>query len=296
VTRKRRQTVPLTQFRLPAKTRKLPDIPFADGWEDEPTLPSHFSSSTAGYRAAHTAPETPTREHVSGLRTPIPAAYTPMPWNRAQRGAARRSKRGRQYDAGRQTGGLQPAQIRVGLAIASCLLVLLVAWIAVSASGIGLTLRAHPTPTAVVQATAQPTPTTQPSPTATTTPKPTATTDPQRHLNALAAADFRAVTLATFNDGSCSAGNSRTHFSSGQLIYANICTSGSASSTRMTVTIRQGGRVVRTMASNFAFAPGAHYYFYTTSGNLGSGSFELVVTATVEGQQGVARDIRFTIG
>jgi hypothetical protein len=111
----------------------------------------------------------------------------------------------------------------------------------------------------------------------------------------VAAADFRAVTLGTFNDGSCSAGNSRTHFSSGQLIYVNLCTSDSASSTRMTVTIRQAGRVVRTMTSNFAFAPGASYYFYTTSGNLGTGSFDLVVTATVEGQQGVARDIRFTI-
>src|SRR5262249_29472260 len=152
-----------------------------------------------------------------------------------------RERRGRRHN-----GGIQPSQIRIGLAIASCLLVLLIAWLAVSASGIGMTSRLHPTPTAVVQATTQPTATTQPSPTATTTPKPTATTDPQRHLNAVAAANFRAVTLATFNDGSCSAGNSRTHFSSGQVIYANICTAGGASSTQMTVTIRQGGRVVRT--------------------------------------------------
>jgi serine/threonine protein kinase len=293
-TRKRRQTVPLTQFRLPAKMRKLPDILPPDGWENEPTLPSRFASSATAYRAAHTAPETPTREHVSSTRTPIPAAYTP--WNGSGNRRASRNDRRVQRSGRGQNGGIQPSQIRVGIAIVSCLLVLLIAWIAISASGLGVTLRPHSTPTALVQATTQPTATTQPSPTATTTPKPTATTDPQRHLNALAAADFRAVTLATFNDGSCSAGNSRTHFSSGQLIYANICTSGSASSTRMTVTIRQGGRVVRTMASNFAFAPGAHYYFYTTSSNLGTGSFELVVTAAVQGGQGVARDIGFTIG
>ncbi|HEV8193839.1 MAG TPA: serine/threonine-protein kinase, partial [Ktedonobacterales bacterium] len=164
-TRKRRQTVPLTSFRLPAKTRKLPDIPLADGWEHEPTLPSRFASSAAAYRAAHTAPETPTREHVSGPRPPIPTAYTP--WNGAGSRRASWNDGDTQRSGRRPNGGIQPSQIRIGIAIASCLLVLLIAWIAISASGLGPTARPHPTPTSVVQATTQPTATTQPSPTAT---------------------------------------------------------------------------------------------------------------------------------
>ncbi len=297
-TRRRKQTLPLTPapLRLPAKTRKLADIPPPDGWEDETTLPTRFAATGPGYRSPYSAPEMPTRERVSGPRAAMPAPYPA--WNGpGSRTAHWNESDEQQRDTGGwPTGGIQPRQIRIGIAIASCLLVLLIAWVGISASGIGLTTRPHPTATPVVKATAQPTVTTQPSPTATTTPKPTSTVDPQKHLNALAAADFRAVTMGTFSDGSCSAGNSKTHFNSGQTIYVNLCTSGNTSSTRMNVTIRQGGQVIHTMTSGFAVAPGASYYFYTTSGNLGTGSFELVVTAAVPGGTGVARDIGFTIG
>jgi serine/threonine protein kinase len=292
--RKRRQTVPLPSFRLPAKTRNLSDVLPPDSWRDESALAARFSASPSGFRAARTAPDVAASQHPSPPRGVIPTPYGPL--NQAVAQDARWDDEGPRRDDKRRGGGVQP--MRVGIAVASCLLVLLISWIAVSASG--LTLQRNAQPTATVRSTALATATPQPSPTvsatATSTPKPTATTDPQRRLNALAATYFRAVTLATFNDGSCSGGNSRTHFSSGQLVYVNLCAAGGKGSTTMTVTIRRGGRVVRTMTSGFAIAPGAHYYFYTSSSNLGSGTFDLVVTVAVQGGQGVARDIRFTVG
>src|SRR5262249_18286626 len=168
-------------------------------------LSTRHAMSTSGYRAAHTAPETSPREHVSGPRRAVPSAYSPANepvasasgWNDAD------------SHVGRGKGGMQPTQIRVGIAIASCLLVLLISWVTIGASGIGLTARQPAPPPAALKATALPTATPQPPPTATTTPKPTATTDPQIQLNTLAASYFRAVTLGTFSDASCAQGHRR---------------------------------------------------------------------------------------
>lgn len=187
-----------------------------------------------------------------------------------------------------------------GATVAALLLLALVAWVGVSASGLTLG-RPAPTATAhraIVPATAIPTATSAPTavPTATPAAAPTATpsADAQKQLDQQAAAAFSAVTLATFRDNSCATGNNATHFAAGQTVYVNLCTSASAPGAPMTVSIVDDqGRVLR-LASGFFISPNASFYFFRNA--LASGSYTLVVTLTLNGQTATARSINFTVG
>lgn len=189
-----------------------------------------------------------------------------------------------------------------GAAIAALLLLALIAWVGVSASGLALT-RPAPTATvhrAIVPATAIPTATIAATavPTATATPAaaPTVTpsADAQKQLDQQAAAAFSAVTLATFRDNSCAPGNNATHFAAGQTVYVNLCTSASAPGAPMTVSIVDSQGRVLLLASGFFISPNASFYFFRNA--LTSGSYTLVVTLTLNGQRATARTIGFTVG
>jgi serine/threonine protein kinase len=187
-----------------------------------------------------------------------------------------------------------------GAAVAALLLLALVAWVGVSASGLGLT-RPAPTATvhqAIVPATVAPTATIAPTaaPTATPAPAPTATpsADAQKQLDQQAAAAFSAVTLATFRDNSCATVNNATHFAAGQTVYVNLCTSASAPGAPMAVSIVDGQGRVLLLASGFFISPNASFYFFRNS--LASGSYTLVVTLTLNGQKATARSIGFSVG
>lgn len=177
-----------------------------------------------------------------------------------------------------------------GIAVAALLLVSLVAWVGLSASGVLTLARGNTHPTPIVKATA----TSTQLPTATTTHDATvtATTNPQAALDRQAAASFRAVTLATYSDRGC--GSTTTHFSSGQAIFVNLCASDSAASGPMSVTIRQDGRVLYTMVSGQYISAGSHYW-YSRYG-LPSGTYDMVVTLQIDGRSATARDIQFTVG
>jgi serine/threonine protein kinase len=146
--------------------------------------------------------------------------------------------------------------------------------------------------------TAVPTSTTAPTatavPTVTAGPQPTATATQQQILNQEAYASFRAVTLATFGDGSCSGANARAKFNSGQAIYVNLCTSGNAISAPMTVTIRHNGQVLYTMVSGRYISQSSSYYYYTTH-PFNSGTYDVFVTLTINGTTAVARDLTLYI-
>jgi len=169
----------------------------------------------------------------------------------------------------------------------------------VSASGLALT-RAAPTATAhqaTAPATAAPTATSAPTvaPTATTAaPTATPSADAQKQLDQQAAAAFSSVTLATFRDNSCAAGNNATQFAAGQTVYVNLCTSASAPGAPMTVSIVDGQGRVLLLASGFFISPNASFYFFRNA--LASGSYTLVVTLTLNGQKATARGINFTVG
>lgn len=191
----------------------------------------------------------------------------------------------------RQPAGRQRQRpLWVGGAVAAVLMLFIVAWVAVSASGLSLARRARsvPTPTSTVAPTPIPTSTPQPEPSA------TPTTNPQQSLNREAAASFSGVTLATFIDKSCNGANSTSHFAAGAAIYVNLCASSQLASTSMTVVIRQHGTVLYTMVSGQFVSPGASYW-YARFG-LPSGTYDVLVTMPINGGTGVARDLTFTVG
>ena len=185
-----------------------------------------------------------------------------------------------------------------GATIAALLVLALVAWVGVSASGLALTLgRASPTATAhraIVPATIAPTATIVPTAVPTATPAASATADAQKQLDEQAAAAFSAVTLATFRDNSCAPANNTTQFAAGQTVYVNLCTSASAPGAPMVVSIVDGQGKVLLLASGFFIAPNASFYFYRNV--LAPGSYTLVVTLTLNGQKATARSIGFTVG
>lgn len=166
-----------------------------------------------------------------------------------------------------------------------------VAGLFVSTSGLGLTFASKPQATSTVAAT--PTPTVVPTATSTSVP-PTATTNPQIALNKQAAGSFRSITLATFQDRSCAAGNNTAHFSSGQAIYVNLCSSGSPASGPMTVAIRQNGQVLFMLTSGVFVSPNESLW-YARFG-LGAGTYDMRVTININGRDAVAADPKFTVG
>jgi hypothetical protein len=187
----------------------------------------------------------------------------------------------------------------VGL-IAAIVVLGLFGWLALNASGVGAMLvsKFRSTATAQKAQTVLPTSTLQPTvtaaPTSTSGPQPTATLTQQQKLNQQAYASFRAVTMATFADGSCSGSNARSSFGSGQAIYVNLCTSSRALSAPMTVAIRQGGQVVYTMVYGRYISQSSTYYYYT-SHVFSPGTYDVLVTLSINGTTAVARDITLYI-
>ncbi len=152
-------------------------------------------------------------------------------------------------------------------------------------------------PRAQASVTARPqtthTATTAPTPTLSPTPSGTATPSQQQILDQEAYNSFRSVTLATFVDGSCSPGNSRSHFAVGQHVYINLCTSAYPANGPMTIRALQGGYVVATLVYGQYLAAGGSYWYYH---GLPAGSYDMVVTITLDGYPAVARDLYFTVG
>lgn len=178
-----------------------------------------------------------------------------------------------------------------GGVFAAVLVLVAVAGLIVSTSGLGLTFASKPKATPTIAAT--PTPTVVPTATSTSAP-PTATTNPQIALNKQAAASFRSITLSTFQDRSCAAGNNTAHFFGGQAIYINLCSSGSPASGPMTVAIRQNGQVLFVLTSGVFVSPNESLW-YARFG-LSAGTYDMRVTININGRDAVAADPKFTVG
>jgi hypothetical protein len=182
-----------------------------------------------------------------------------------------------------------------GAAIAAVLLLALAIGVAFNGSALGLVLGPRPTETRATP-TITVAPSTTPSLTATATPStpPTATPNPQRALNQQAAASFRAIVLGLSQDRSCSGANAITHFATRATVYVNLCTSTQALGVPTTVTIQQQGRVVNILTTGFFMRSSASYYFYRVS--MPAGTYHMVVTQRIDGGDGVAASIPFTVG
>jgi hypothetical protein len=235
-------------------------------------------------------------ETVVGGRAGIPSMELPPAARRAAVPPVRRSPPPPSRRPGRDKIGRRPQRPSFLLAaiIAAILSILLVLGVLVSAFALGL----HPlgqtsaTPTATAIPTMTPSP--SPSATQTTGPSATATLTPQQIVNNEAAAAFASVTLATFDDPSCSRANQTTRFSSGQWVYINLCTSSGPIDGLVTVAITQGGTVVHYMANSLYLSPNASYYYYEQF-VLSSGSYHMLVTMPINGKTAVARDLVFTV-
>ncbi|HET9979581.1 MAG TPA: hypothetical protein VFQ32_04015, partial [Ktedonobacterales bacterium] len=193
----------------------------------------------------------------------------------------------------------RPPFKRLAALIAAAVILALVGWVALNMSGLRIALGGatqpqsltHPTQTAAPAATLTPTATL--APTSTAGPQPTATPTQQQILNQRAANSYRAVTLNSFSDGSCSSGNQNT-FNNGAAIYVNLCTSDYAVSAPMTVAIRQNGQVLYRMVYGKYISPSASYFYYTNH-PFGSGTYDVQVTLTINGTVAVARDLALYI-
>ncbi|HEX8727003.1 MAG TPA: protein kinase [Ktedonobacterales bacterium] len=173
------------------------------------------------------------------------------------------------------------------LVAAAALAVLLVVGVGLGMGGMKLFARqsAPGTPTPHQTATLAPTATaTAAQPTVTATP------NPQVALNHQAASAFRAITIASFSDGSCSSANAATQFSG--LVFINLCMARGSAPGPVTVQVRQNGAVVRTLISNLHPSSGASY---TQGHTLSAGSYDMLVTMQINGKQAVAADIAFTV-
>jgi serine/threonine protein kinase len=126
------------------------------------------------------------------------------------------------------------------------------------------------------------------------TPTATPTLSSQQVLDVQAAASFRSVVLGTFQDGSCSPANGTTHYTSGQAVTINLCTSSVVASGPMNIVIRQNGVVIMAMSPADVYLSPNGSYFYVR--NIGPGTYDVLVTITLKGYRAVARDITFTVG
>lgn len=145
---------------------------------------------------------------------------------------------------------------------------------------------ARGTTTTTTKATA----TTKPSPTTTST-----VTASTTNADAEARADFTNVTVGSRQDKGCTGTNAASTFTQGQAIYIDACASQSMpSKTAVTITLQQQGQVVWTFTTQASFSAGEwHYYF--SKAQFPAGSYQIVVTAQIDGQTGVARSIPITI-
>ena len=189
---------------------------------------------------------------------------------------------------------------RLAVMIAAAVILVLFGWLALNVSGLRIALGGASQPQSLTHATQTVAATTTPSatatlaPTSTSGPQPTATLTQQQVLNQRAFNSYRAVTLSSFSDGSCAGANAQSTFNYGQPIYVNLCTSGNAVSAPMTVTIRQGGSTIYRVGYGQYISPSASYYYYT-SHVFSSGTYDVLVTLTINGTTAVARDLALHI-
>jgi hypothetical protein len=167
---------------------------------------------------------------------------------------------------------------------------MLVAALIMGAAGLGLfpgavSARQNAKPTATVpsQATVTATATSAPA---------TATPNTQSPLDREAASAFRGITVAPFSDSSCSAANQVTDYSSDQPVYVNLCVADHSMPGPVTVVIRSNGAIVRTLMSQRSLAKGGTY---SQGHTLGAGSYDMLITVTINGKTATAKDIPFTV-
>ena len=146
------------------------------------------------------------------------------------------------------------------------------------------------TPAGAAGATA----TTAPTITPTSAPASTATLTAQQQLDREASDSFRAITLAKARDSSC--GSTTTAFSAGQTIYINLCTSSHGAPGPVSVSIRQIGAICTLPPDNKnGLPPSGSYYCYAAISHA-AGTYDVVVTVTINGTPATAGTLRFTVG
>jgi hypothetical protein len=116
----------------------------------------------------------------------------------------------------------------------------------------------------------------------------------QQQLDRQASDSFRAITLAKAHDTSC--GSNTTTFSAGQTVYINLCTSSHVAPGSVTVSIRPMGNVCTLPPDDYrGLTPSGSYYCYSAI-SLPAGTYDVVVTVTINGTPATARTLPFTIG
>jgi hypothetical protein len=116
----------------------------------------------------------------------------------------------------------------------------------------------------------------------------------QQQLDRQASDSFRAIMLAQAQDSSC--GPTTTAFSAGQTVYINMCTSSHVAPGSVSVSIRQMGNICTLLPDeNNGLTPSASYYCYSAF-SLATGTYDVVVTVTINGTPATARTLRFTVG
>lgn len=242
------------------------------------------NSTPIGYRSRVSVPNTPQRAPTSGPRLaqmsqPMhpPIAAAPITFADLER---RRPPRQRRMPT-LLVATLGAAVLAGGLMFGMSSLKLFANQATTSHS-----TRAHPT------ATVKPAKPTV-APTVTHTPPATATPNPQAQLDRQAADAFRSITVGSFSDGSCSGKSATTQFPGGSPVYINFCMANSSAPGPVTAVVRQNGATVRTLISSQYTHPGS---FYSAGHTLSSGSYDMVVTVNINGDQATAADIPFTVG
>jgi serine/threonine protein kinase len=301
-----RSTIPLPAFRLPSRdtiTRPL-DLPLTpDGLldvealmsqvEEHPTIPMllppptyhefgddpELSGDGASPIAARRKRDPITEHSLSELRAALTAppalrGTSPPIWRPDPETDAK--PRRTRLRAGR----LKARRDLVAMTLVTVLAVSLIASAILLAAGAGPASR-KPAPT----------PTTSLPPTATVIPSSTATATPtqQQILDQRARAAFKAITLASRSDSSCSNANSKTTFGAGASIYVNLCVARSAPSGQMTVVIRRGGATVAQLTRDTRVYAGYWYSYYTYG--LSPATYDALVTYN----GGTAADLVFTV-
>jgi serine/threonine protein kinase len=227
------------------------------------------------YRSAQSGPVRGTR---SGYDARVGVASAPRP------GAGRRAAPPTTPLRSRPSKGMLMAGVGAFLLLAGAM--------ALGAAGLGML----PGQGTVARPTATLSPTATPSPTATaTTAPPTATATPnaQKILDQQAAAAFRGLTIAPFSDLSCTVSNQTTHYSTSQPVFVNLCTANKSMPGPVTVVIRSNGAVVRTLFYKQYFSSSSSY---SQGHTLAPGSYDMLITVTINGKTATAKDIPFTVG
>jgi hypothetical protein len=62
----------------------------------------------------------------------------------------------------------------------------------------------------------------------------------------------------------------------------------------MSIVLKQNGRIAYYLVTGTSLAPGAKFWY--ARGGMPAGSYDVVVTLTLNGKTATARDITFTVG